>query len=192
MRRTEIEDLLPEVFRRTSRDGNPLRALLSVMEEMHAPSEVAFENIDSVLNPYRCPDEFVVYLAHWVDLARILVGDDGAGGGGRKGISSGAGNLRELIMIASYLSQWRGTRRGLVRFLETATGITGFRIEEDIPDLEGRSRTFHIRVTVPPAAAIHETLIRRIVDADKPAYVSFDLVFEEAAQDQGEPRGSGV
>jgi phage tail-like protein len=178
MRRTEIEELLPEVFRRTIREGDPLRALLGVMEEMHAPSEAAYESVDNVFNPYRCPDEFVINLARWVDLARILGGEEGAGGRRGEPISTRRGNLRELIATAFYLSQWRGTQRGLVRFLETATGITGFQIDESVPGSEGQLRTFFFRVTAPPEAAIHETLIRGIVGADKPAYVSFELVFK--------------
>ena len=39
--------------------------------------------------------------------------------------------LRELIAAAAQLSQWRGTAQGLQRFLETATGIEGFELDEE-------------------------------------------------------------
>lgn len=177
MKRNELEGLLPDVFRRTARPGSVLAALLDVMAAYHAPSEEILATLDSFFDPYRTPDDFVPYLAGWVDLLRFL--DDAPEGSNTDGITfaGGPGRLRELIAAAAHLTRWRGTAYGLVLFLETATGVPGFVIEEDVPGPDGRPLAFHLRVVAPAAAQAAAILIRQIVQMEKPAYVTFELVF---------------
>jgi len=178
MKRNELEGLLPDTFRRTAQPGSVLAALLDVMEAQHAPSEEALATLDSFFDPYRAPDDFVPYLAQWVDLLRFL--DETAAGpdADLPTFAGGSGRLRELIAAAAHLSRWRGTAHGLILFLETATGVAGFGIEEDVPGSDGRPQPFHLRVVAPAAAQAHENLIRQIVQMEKPAYTTFDLVFD--------------
>jgi phage tail-like protein len=180
MKQKAIEVLLPEVFRRTVREGGPLAALLRTMEDLHEPSTEILGRLDAYVDPYRTPDAFVPYLARWLDLERLF--DDPndeytAPGEGRNPISSGLGRLRELIAWAAVLSQRRGTRQGLLKFLEVATGVTGFVIDEEVPGPGGRPIPFHLRVRAPRAARIHRSLVERIITLEKPAYVTFDLDF---------------
>ncbi len=91
---------------------------------------------------------------------------------------SGVGRLRELVAASVYLSRWRGTARGLLTFLETATGVQGFTIDEQVPDADDEPIPFHIRVHVPQAAGAFRTLIERIVIKEKPAYVTYEIVIE--------------
>ncbi len=185
MKRNEIEQLLPEVFRRTVRAGNPLFALLEVMETLHAPSEEVLAELDRYFDPYRTPDHFVPYLARWVDLHRFLSelpapeteGETGAASA--VPFASGLGRLRELISAAAYLSKWRGTARGLLRFLETAVGREGFEIDETVPGPDGRPRPFHLLIKAPADVQHLTALIERIVEMEKPAYVTYELVFPE-------------
>jgi len=98
MRHQAIERLLPAAFQRAATPGSPLRALLEVMEELHA------------------------------------------------------------------------------RTLEIATGVTGFGIDEPA------GRPFHVVVRVPPAAADQMALVRRVVDTEKPAATTAEVVlFQEEA-----------
>ena len=181
MKLNEIKWLLPEVFQRTlpekedwEEQENPLLALLKVMEVLHAPSEEALAQIDLFFNLYLAPDHFVPFLARWVDLERFLSeAPDPAGM-----FPPGLGRLRELIAAAAYLSKWRGTAEGLRRFLETATGIDGFAIDEEVPGANGRPRAFHIRVRAPEAARRYQALIERIVELEKPAYVTHEIVYQ--------------
>jgi len=53
MLQDEIKQLLPAVFQRTVREDNPLKALLGLMEILHAPSEAALAQIDASFNPRR-------------------------------------------------------------------------------------------------------------------------------------------
>ena len=184
MKQAEIEQLLPEVFQRTLRPDNPLTALLEVMEALHAPSEAVLERLDAFFDPRRTTDEFVPFLAYWVDLDRLF--EEAPGGKwqvslSRYPITSGFGRLRELIASAAHLSQWRGTEKGLVLFLQTATGIENFDIEESVPGADGQPRPFHIKVRAPAEAAAHRTLIKRIVEMEKPVHVTYELEFAEPA-----------
>ncbi len=95
----------------------------------------------------------------------------------RDPISSGLGNLRELIANAAYLSQWRGTKRGLLLFLQIATGTSNFEIEEQTTGANAPPRSFHIRVRAPRETELHRALIERIIQLEKPAYVTYELDF---------------
>jgi hypothetical protein len=90
------------------------------------------------------------------------------------------GRLRELIAAAAYLSKWRGTSRGLLLFLETATGAAGFKVDEHVPDQQGKARPFHIKVVAPAETASYDSLLRRIITIEKPAYVTYELEFAGA------------
>jgi phage tail-like protein len=186
MKRNEIEQLLPEVFRRTIRPGNPLDALLAVMAALHAPSEEVLAELDLYLDPYRTPDTFVPYLARWVDLQRFLAelpepeGEDQTSGAPLSvPFAGGLGRLRDLITAAATLSKWRGTAKGLLRFLETATGVQGFEIDEAVPGPDGKPKPFHLRVQAPAKAKPYRAVIQRIIEMEKPAYVTYELTFSE-------------
>jgi phage tail-like protein len=181
MKREEIESLLPQVFQRTLRPGSPLNALLEVMEMLHTPAETVLSKLESYFNAYSTPDIFVPYLAGWVDLDRFYPFYSAQPEDLQQStdpISSGTGQLRELIAAAAYLSQWRGTAKGLKLFLETATGMKGFELVENVDSKESRLRPFHICITAPADAKEHVALIERIVEQEKPAYVTYELKFK--------------
>ncbi|MBI4538145.1 MAG: hypothetical protein HY704_01375 [Gemmatimonadetes bacterium] len=180
MKRAEIEHLLPAICRRAVRPGSPLFALLEVMQALHEPSEAVLERLDAILDPRRTPDEFVPFLAGWVDLEplfEVLPARNGRAAGPSVPISTGLGRLRELGVAAAYLSQWRGTAKGLRRFLEVATGVAGFEIEDRVANSDGRPRPFHLRIRAPAVVQRHRRLIERIIELEKPAYVTYELEF---------------
>ncbi len=188
MKQNEIEILLPSVFQRTVHTGSPLDALLSVMEALHAHPEIVLENLDAYFDPYRCPDAFVPYLASWVDLERYLPNllqnkatlNDVI-------FPSGLGRLRELILSAVFLSKWRGTTRGLKAFLEIATGVQGFAIDEQVFDANGTPLPFQVRVRAPAAAQLYDALIQRIIELEKPAYVTCKVQYEPGQETRDQP-----
>jgi phage tail-like protein len=182
MKRSEIEKLLPTVIRRTIRRDNPSVAILEVMSALHEPSEAMIARLDSIFNPFRTPDLFVPFLARWLDLERIFDGAGAPASNRRSTISTGLGCLRALTASASYLSQWRGTKKGLDHFLEIAIGTQGVVIEEQAPGEDGAPIPFHLRVIAPDSAKLHRSLIERIVESEKPAYVTYELVFASAKE----------
>lgn len=183
MKREKIERLLPAVVHRTLRPESPLAAVLDVMEALHAPSEAALATLAERFDPYRAPPEFVPFLARWVDLDHLF----------EEGVRPGAvpraidlGRLRELIASAAALSRRRGTTGGLERFLEIATGHRGFEIDEQVPGDDGRPRPFHVRVHAPAEARTRRALVTAIIEREKPAYVTYELEFGEAAPTRAE------
>lgn len=166
MQRREIERLLPGVIQRTLSESPLLVGFLEAMGTLQEPSEAVLETLAANFDPRRAPDAFVPFLARWVELSLP--------------VSTGLGRMRELIASAVELSQWRGTARGLLRFLEVATGVKGFRVEERVPDAAGHPRAFHIQVIAPAAVQPHQPMLERIIEMEKPAYVTYELRFEPA------------
>jgi len=177
VKKGQIKRLLPSVFQRAVQRGNPLYAILDVMETMHAPSESALDHLDVTFNPNRAPDGFVPYLASWVDLEVLLDVPHSEGPSSTPSLSTGLGRLRELVVGAATLSHWRGTHKGLCRFLETATGAAGFKVDEQVRGKDGKVKPFHLRVTAPKGLVQHRKLIERIIELEKPAYVTYELDF---------------
>lgn len=185
MKQNEILQLLPEIFQRTATPENPLTVLLGVMEQLHAPAEGVLVGLDRFFDPRRTPDKFVAFLATWVDLASLLrdmpapdaaASTTAATAAPLDALSTGTGRLRELVAAAAYLSQWRGTRQGLLHFLETATGLTGFEINEAVEE-KGQVIPYHLLITAPARAQPYRSLLDRIIALEKPAYVTYELAF---------------
>jgi hypothetical protein len=192
MKRTAIENLLPGIFRRSLVPGNPGLGFLEVMEQLHAPSEQILADLSATFDPRRTGPAFVPLLARWVNLDRIVTatGDgepnpgsasDATGTSRSHSISIETGRYRELTAIGARLSRWRGTRVGLLLFLQTATGVADFKIDEQVLDKKGTARPFHIRVRAPESAREFQALITRIIEVEKPAYVTYELLFEGPA-----------
>jgi phage tail-like protein len=180
MKRAEIERLLPSIIQRTLQPLSPLAAILEIMEALHLPCEEGLARLDAAFDPRRTADEFVPYLARWIDMDRLF--DEPRGPittRSRATISTGIGRLRELVASAAYLSKWRGTAKGLHRFLRTATGANDFEIKENV-DSEGRPKSFHFVVIAPTSMAPHQRLIKRIIESEKPAYVTYELAIRRA------------
>lgn len=173
MRSSEIRRLLPGIFQRTlGRGGTPLTAALEVMSALHAPAEAVLQDLDRSFDPRRTPERFVPLIARWMDLEVALGAEPG--------------RLRELTAAAFELAQWRGTARGLVRFLEIATGATGFQVEERVLGEDGLPRPFHVRITVPASAADRRAFLEQIIQREKPAHVTYELAVQRPQSPRGE------
>ncbi len=180
-----IARLLPETYRSAVVPGEPLAAILEAMHALHAPSEAVLDRIDDFVHPLRAPDDFAVLLASWLDLDRYLDWSGEHEGVGRARYPAGLGHLRVLSTLATHLLRWRGTRHGLERFLVAATGIPGFAVDENPPGPDGAPIEFHIRVRAPAASRRLRDLVHRIVDAERPVYVTYDIEF--ATEEDREP-----
>jgi phage tail-like protein len=179
MKRSDIERLLPEVFQRTVQPRTPILAILETMEALHAPAEEVLDDLDSFFDPYCTTDSFVFYLAQWVDLGHFIGGIPGDYRSNTLNFRGGIGRLRELIVAAAYLAKWRGTIKGLIHFLEAATGIPGYEVNELPLDSAGQVRPFHIVVRAPSEAEPFDALIHDIVRVEKPAYVTYNLEYKQ-------------
>ncbi|WFE40647.1 phage tail protein [Micromonospora sp. WMMD998] len=177
MRRAAIERLLPAAYQRATGPGSVLGALLDVMEALHAPDEAVLADVDALFGPYRTADGFVAYLSRWVAMDHVV-----AAPRADAPLPLPVGRLRDLVAHGALLARWRGTPYGMRTALELATGVTGFVLDEPA------ERPFHLVVRVPPAAADRLALVTRIVEAEKPAAVTVEVV-AAPADAAGPPAG---
>ncbi|MEU4790830.1 phage tail protein [Micromonospora tulbaghiae] len=176
MRRAAIERLLPAAYQRAAGPGSVLGALLDVMEALHAPDEAVLADVDALFGPYRTPDGFVAYLTRWVAMDQVV-----AAPRADAPLPLPVGRLRDLVAHGALLARWRGTPYGMRTALELATGVTGFVLDEPA------ERPFHLVVRVPPAAADRLALVTRIVEAEKPAAVTVEVVAGDPAGPPSDP-----
>ena len=182
MKREAIVERLPDIFKEAAMDEeNPLAQLLGVMEQLHDRDEDILAGFGSYVDPRRTTDAFVPYLAGWVDYAWLLLDPpDNPYTEVQQPFAGGVGRLRELIAWAAAESKWRGTSAGLVRLLERATGVQGYRIEETVTDDKQRPLPFRVRVVMPRDAEQFQDLVGRIVEHEKPAHVIATVALEDA------------
>lgn len=175
MKSNDCARLLPEVFRQGMGPGHLLNGLLETMSGLHEPCEAVLGRLQTLCDPRRVPERFLPFLAHWVRFDGLC--DDRTRKQGRHTGVEDAGHLRELVACAAELAHARGTARGLLRFLELATGLTGYSIAERVMDEAGKVRPFHIAVTAPVAARRQHDLVLIVVRMAKPAHVTCELRF---------------
>jgi len=174
-----IAKLLPEVFRETHQPGKVLDAILGVMETFTNPTENALSSLDAWFDPRRAPDKFLVMLATWVALGPYVedTAHDAKDGWSRPSID--AGSLRELVCRGAALSRLRGTRQSLLAMLQIATGVGGFEVVENPPGENGQPQPYAFRVLAPAAAKPFEGIVSRIVEREKPAFITAEIVYAE-------------
>jgi phage tail-like protein len=174
MRRSHIERLLPANFQRAATPGSVLSALLAVMETLHAPTEATLAAVDDLAAPYRTPDVLVPFLVRWVGWDHVTAPD----GPGSASSAVPVGRLRDLVAKGAELAARRGTATGLCDLLSTVCGVAGFAVDEPV------ERPFHIVVRVPPEARDQLPLIRRVVQVEKPAAATCEVIVDPAATTQ--------
>jgi phage tail-like protein len=174
-----IAAYLPAVFREAIANDPTLQSLLEVMAGLQDPVETRLADLRAIFNPLVTDERFTLMLARWVDLVWLYANDDDdVGSMLAAGTDSSIppGRLRALIRASHVLAAERGTAKGLVRFLEIATGVKGFFIE----DAAAGGAPFHFFVHVPRAAAAQAALVARIVNAEKPAHATWESIASAA------------
>jgi len=188
MKLEAIRRLLPAVFQRTAEPDTPLLALLGTMERLHAPSEKALRHLSEIFDPRSTPDSFLPHLSRWVNLDWLfepILGEWSRDLRRPVPFPPGLGSMRELVALAHRLNRESGTARGLLLFLRTATGGEEFTIEQNPGGADGVPRQYHMRVRAPLAAAPYRLMLQRIIEQEKPAYVTYELVFDGNGQTGG-------
>ncbi|MEB3267046.1 MAG: phage tail protein [Leptolyngbya sp.] len=177
---------LPSLYREVDFIGR----LLAVFEQTFEPAVQAMDTLWAHLDPLTAPQQLLPFLAHWVGwqaLPQWPLADQ-----------------RRLIRQAMEIYRYRGTRRGLSLYLHLYTGLPlpdpstppqaraiaieevftrGFILGETTlgeDAILGGGRPFHFRVRLRPPAhhAIDETLVRTIIEQEKPAFCTYDLTVE--------------
>jgi len=172
MKQQRILRYLPENYQLAAEDERSvMRGMLAVMEGMVDPVDNLLGRLDTYFDPYRAPDAFVLMQATWLGLDRYFDWSGGSPGVGEARYPAGIDRLRMLIAEFPTLVRSRGTHKSLIRFLEVATGLSGFSVD----DGDQSSGAFHIVVTVPANAAQLDDLIARIVAGERPAHATWEI-----------------
>ena len=183
MKRSEIQALLPNVFQQTlesekqhDSQQNVLSLLIDIMQLLHSDIEQQLTSIEDFFNPCRTSKkEFLDYLVTWTDLDRLWQQQGNSNQFAKRDLLA-QDCLQELIGSAAYLSQWRGTKKGLCQFLSIATGANNITILENI-NQQGVAQAFHFLVQIPESYKTQLKLIKTIIEQEKPVYISYEIEF---------------
>lgn len=179
-------NFLPSLYQEVDFIGR----FLKIFETTFEPCVQQFKLLCYYLNPLTAPEAMLDFLAHWVGWIRSPY------------IS--IERQRYLIRQAITIYRWRGTKKGLRFYIHLYTGLP---LDEDktkeedkhimIQDTFGRGLItgqtplgegsvlgggkpyhfiVHLRSQFPNQ--IHEDLIRQIIEAEKPAFCTYDLYID--------------
>jgi phage tail-like protein len=162
--RSSYLDLLPGIYH----ESEFLGRFLLIFEHILGPVDRTVANIPEYFDAGVAPPEFVPWLASWLGIALDA----------RWPVE----RQRDVIREAPELFRWRGTRRGLSRFLELYLGSPP---EIDQPTLReiaaDRTRAFRftVRVRAARAAGLSRPLVESIIELEKPAFAACSLEWIE-------------
>lgn len=183
---SEYMQFLPILYREIEYIGR----FLKIFEQAFQPVINSFNVMWANLDPLTAPRALLPFLAHWVAWPVDSIWN--------------LNQQRRLIRRAIELYRWRGTRKGLRLYLHLYTGLP---LDDHLPSeddkhisitepfgqsfilAEGKlgtavlagGRPFHfvVRLRVEPSIRIHEELVRQIIEQEKPAYCTYELLIEE-------------
>lgn len=181
----KILNLLPSIYveemdRLKSEDNEQapfFERFLLGFEDSLRPLQRTLDRLDSLFGPYSTPPEFLLWLGAWVCLP----------------IDENWTEMqrRRLIKEAVELWRWRGTKKGLTRYLEIYTGVTpeindvpvrGMRLGPDTKMGTSAAKlgdvpahTFVVSIAVPDPEKINEQIVHDIIAWEKPAHTAYSL-----------------
>lgn len=142
------------------------------------PLKEALRKLDALFGAFSTPPDMLLWLAGWVCMPL----DE----------NWSEMKRRKLVQEAVELFRWRGTPRGLSRYLEIYTGVKPIIHDQPQPGvslgpetLMGapgtvigaiHPHTFTVTIAHPTPEVIDERIVRQIVDYVKPAHTSYRLV----------------
>ncbi len=180
-------EFLPLLYREVDFIGR----FMNIFEQAYQPAVDSFNTMWANIDPLTAPNALLPFLAYWVGWQ----------------LESGweIRQQRRLVKRAVELYRWRGTRKGLRLYLHLYTGLP---LDEDIAnegdkhisitepfgnafilnDAElgnavlggGQAYHFAVRLRAKRPNSIHEGLIRRIIEQEKPAYCTYELFIENS------------
>lgn len=175
-------DFLPNIFQEVDFVGR----LVGIFEQAFDPAVQTLDTLWAYLDPLTAPTAMQNFLAHWVawDIDSRWDID----------------KQRQLIRNAITIYRWHGTRYGLRLYLHLYTGLP---LDEDLPEVDkhisiqevfnngfvlgktfigqdsmiGGGRPYHFIVRLRATESLHidESLVRKIIEQQKPAFSTYEL-----------------
>lgn len=137
-------------------DSDFLGRFLLIIEALWEPLEQRQDHIALYFDPRCCPAAMLPYLASWLDMPLDRHWPEG--------------RQRALLAEAVELTRWRGTRYGLARVIELATGLT-----PEILDEPDQPFVMRVRVALPDDDSVDRQFVEALIQTHKPAHVGFIL-----------------
>lgn len=184
---TKLLDQLPALYREALHDMREdvggyqdppfFERYLRGFEDLVEPLQATLEQLDTLFGPYSTPSDFLLWLGAWV----VMPLDE----------NWPEMRRRKLIAEAVNLYRWRGTKKGLSRYLEIYCGVKpeindqpveGMRLGPqaklgtkatvlgDVPP-----HTFVVTIPLPENSTINEQTIHDIIRYEKPAHTAYAL-----------------
>ena len=146
-----------------------LRRLLAIFEPALWPVVETLDSFAAYLDPYTTSEEFLRWLASWLDLALDETWE--------------SDRRRRLVASAVVMYRWRGTKRGMLEYLTAYLGTVPEVIDEaervevaDEPLVGGEPIAPMFRVIVNgPAPEAELSRLRAIVELAKPAHAGYRI-----------------
>lgn len=161
------EDVEPPFFER----------YLVGFDDVIEPIKKTLDQLHTLFGPFTAPSDFMVWLAAWVCMPLDETWPDM--------------KRRRLVAEAVELFRWRGTKRGLSRFLEIYCGSKpeiddqpshgmalgeGAVLGSETTVLGGvLPHTFIVNLVVNDDRTIDDRTVRSIIDSEKPAHTTYEL-----------------
>jgi len=152
-------EYLPEIYRTGGETFIP--RFLALLESILAPIEWTGDNFNLFLDAKTSPVGFLPWLANWYELHFDPTWSEVA--------------MRTVLQEAHLIYRRRGTTWAMQRLLEIYTG-TDVQVEDNNDNME--NFTFSVRIAA-SAKAVNRVAIERLINANKPAHTSYDLLFVE-------------
>lgn len=171
--RSSYVEYLPGVFHRNEFLGR----FLLIFENILRPMDRQIANLPAYFDPDTTTEELLDWLGEWVE----IVFDD------RVPVE----RRRVVVNNAVRIYRKRGTSAGLAEFIEAVTGVMPEVEQPTLAEVSGNPAlafTFTVRMTVTEDSPVEEDLVRRLIEAQKPAFAAGELVFER----EGRARASSA
>jgi phage tail-like protein len=169
-------DFLPAIYREVDFIGR----FLKIFEQSFEPTVGIYQMLWAYLDPNTAPSTLLPFLAYWVGWPGQVPWDEL--------------KQRQLIRRALEIYRWRGTHYGLSLYLHLYTGLpqADILIEESFTrsfelgrsqlgssTMLGSGRPFHFIVRLRGSPGQFDaTLIRTIIEQEKPAFCTYELRLE--------------
>jgi phage tail-like protein len=145
-------------------DGSFLGRYLLIFETIWERLEQRQNFIDMYFDPGTSPAAFIPWLASWLGM--------------ELDIPLPEERQRQLAAEAFELYRWRGTSYGLQRMIKLCTGVEPEIVNLRDEDSSAQECVFRVIMRPPPNGIIDRDLVKRLVEAHKPAHAGYILDLE--------------
>jgi phage tail-like protein len=180
--KSKYVDYLPAAMR----TDDFLGRFLLIFQEVVDGLEDVLAQLPHYFDPLLTPERLVPFLASWVDL--------------KFGPGWPLEMRRRLVREALELYRWRGTQRGLRKYIQLYTGVEP-EIEEEMASMAlgqgavlgwntilggGKNYNFTVTIRTDQPESIDLAVVRAIIEQEKPACCTYEL---RVAPPQGQAAG---